>query len=461
MPAGSDLTPAQATSRTTAPDPPLLPVRPGPIPDRPRPEAADRGRLRPVPSCRSLLAEYEPQSGAPNKYAKDTQCLQELEALGPGGPPAGSTVFAVPRGINVVEGEPAPNQSARVHRFFVIEDDSELNGKEIKNPEQAFDPNTHEPLVNMEFTDKGRQAFAAVTKRIADRGRNCETLAASTRTPAGHQPSDFFQRFAITLDNKIVSLATIDYQENPDGIDGRNGASIQDIGSIQDAQDLAESLRIGALPIDLKLISQTQVSATLGQQALHQGLTAAAVGLALTILFLLIFYRVLGVVATAALLVYAVLLFALIKLIPITLTLPGIAGNGAHARGGGRRQHRDVRANKGGGAGRAVDPGRDLGRVHEGAPGDHRRERRDDRRRVHPVHARDGGRARVRVHAGGRHARLAVHGRARHLGDPRRRWRARGCCGAERARRAHRAATARAGASTSWATRAGSSRSRA
>ena len=61
-------------------------------------------------------------------------------------------------------------------------------------------------------------------------------------------------------------------------IDGRNGASIENIGSIQDAQDLAENLRIGALPIDLKLISQTQVSATLGQQALDQGLTAAAAG---------------------------------------------------------------------------------------------------------------------------------------------------------------------------------------
>jgi SecD/SecF fusion protein len=236
-------------------------------------------------------------------------------------------VFEVPRGIVVVEGEPAPNQSARVHRFFVIEDDSELNGKEIKNPEQNFDPNTHDPLVNMEFTDKGRQAFAAVTKRIADRGRNCETLAGvDPKCPQGSTPEDFFQRFAITLDNQIVSLATIDYQENPDGIDGRNGASIQNIGSIQDAQDLAENLRIGALPIDLKLISQTQVSATLGQQALHQGLTAAAVGLVLTILFLLVFYRVLGVVATVALLVYAAFLFALIKLIPITLTLPGIAG---------------------------------------------------------------------------------------------------------------------------------------
>jgi SecD/SecF fusion protein len=286
------------------------------------------GDYEPSGDCKALLADYEPAGGEPNTYPKDSACRSQLEALGSAGPPSGSRVIKVPRGIVVVEAEPVPNQSARVHRFFVIEDDSELNGKEIKNPEQAFDPNTNEPLVNMEFTDRGREAFARVTKRIADRGRDCETLAGVDPScpPQGSQPDDFFQRFAITLDNQIVSLATIDYQENPDGIDGRNGASIQNIGDIRQAQDLAENLRIGALPIDLKLISQTQVSATLGQQALDQGLTAAAAGLALTILFLLVFYRALGAVATVALLIYAALLFALVKLIPITLTLPGIAG---------------------------------------------------------------------------------------------------------------------------------------
>src|SRR5215212_7330650 len=328
VPPGSDLTPQVADKQndSSATDRYYL-FGPDRYPIGPDGKPLVEGEYDPSSSCKSLLADYEPASGPPKKYAKGTQCLPELEALGPAGPPAGSSVFKVPRGISVVEDEPVPNQSARVHRFFVIEDDSELNGKEIKNPEQNFDPNTHAPLVNMEFTDKGRQAFAAVTKRIADRGRNCETLQGVDPTcPQGSTPDDFFQRFAITLDNKIVSLATIDYQENPEGIDGRNGASIQNIGSIQDAQDLAENLRIGALPIDLKLISQTQVSATLGQQALHQGLTAAAVGLALTIVFLLLLYRVLGVVATGTLLVYAAFLFALIKLIPITLTLPGIAG---------------------------------------------------------------------------------------------------------------------------------------
>src|SRR5205807_8966035 len=85
-------------------------------------------------------------------------------------------------------------------------------------------------------------------------------------------------------------------------------------------------LRLGALPIKLKLISESQVPATLGKQALHQGLIAGLAGLLVVAVFLIAFYRVLGVIATAGLLVYGIYFYALIKLIPITLTLPGIAG---------------------------------------------------------------------------------------------------------------------------------------
>jgi SecD/SecF fusion protein len=290
----------------------------------------------PASSCQELLVDFESTRGPPRTASavpKGSECADELAAVPIGtagtdsdkktpfrsGPPAKSEVLKVPQGIVVVEAERAPNQPDTVQRFFVLEDDSELSGTDIKNPEQNFDQQTQEPIVTMEFTDKGREAFARVTKRIAQRGS--EILL-----PPGSDRDAALQRFAITLDNKIVSLATIDFRENPEGIDGRTGAQINGIGSIQETQDLAESLRIGALPIDLKLISQTQVSATLGQQALDQGLLAGGVGLTLTILFLLLFYRVLGAVAATTLVTYAVLLFALVKLIPITLTLPGIAG---------------------------------------------------------------------------------------------------------------------------------------
>jgi SecD/SecF fusion protein len=319
VPEGSDESPEQADqNNNTAGDryylfgPDRLPIGPDKKPVR----TAD---YEPSGSCRELLSDYEPDSGPAPEYAKNTECKEQLEALGSGGPPAGSRVIMVPEGVVVVEAEPVEGQPPQIKRFFVIEDDSELSGRDIENPEQQFDPNTNAPIVTMEFTDQGREAFARVTKRLADRG-------ARIILPPGSDREQAFQRFAITLDNKIVSLATIDFVQNPEGIDGRTGAQIEGIGTIEETQDLAESLRIGALPIELKLISQTQVSATLGQQALDQGLTAAAVGLALTILFLIVFYRVLGLVATVALVIYAIFLFALVKLIPITLTLPGIAG---------------------------------------------------------------------------------------------------------------------------------------
>src|SRR5829696_2493253 len=279
----------------------------------------------PAPSCKELLSEYtdraERRAGGTRARPASSECRAELARLGSAGPPAGSTVLKVPRGIVVVQAQRpdrAP-KNVKVSQYWVVEDDSELSGAEVRNPEQNFDPRTNEPVVTMEFTDQGQRAFEQVTKRIAQRGS--ETLV-----PPGTPPDAAFQRFAISLDNQIISLATINFRENPEGIDGRTGAQITGIGNIEETQDLANSLRIGALPIDLALISNTQISATLGQQALDQGLVAAGAGLILVLLFLVVFYRVLGVVAGLALLTYAVLLFALVKLIPITLTLPGIAG---------------------------------------------------------------------------------------------------------------------------------------
>ena len=85
-------------------------------------------------------------------------------------------------------------------------------------------------------------------------------------------------------------------------------------------------LKTGALPLKLELISRSQVSATLGKQALNQGLKAGIAGFVIVAIFLLVFYRVLGAIATVALGIYALYFYAIIKLIPVTLTLPGIAG---------------------------------------------------------------------------------------------------------------------------------------
>jgi SecD/SecF fusion protein len=221
-------------------------------------------------------------------------------------------IFQVPQGTIVVEDQQGASASADAPTYyFVLRDRPALSGDDITNPEQSTDPQTSTPNVTFDFTDEGRKAFQRVTQAIAERG-----TALGTGQPYA---------FAIVLDGKIVSRPVVDPAENPTGIDGRTGAQISGL-ELQEAQDLAEFLKIGALPIDLSLISQSTVTATLGQQALDQGLKAGLVGLLLVALFFLVYYRFLGVIAILGLAVYAVFFLALMKLIPITLTLPGIAG---------------------------------------------------------------------------------------------------------------------------------------
>jgi SecD/SecF fusion protein len=236
--------------------------------------------------------------------------------------PAGSETIAVPQGYVVLQAVAATaNDQVPIDdptaRFYVLRDRIALSGKDIKDPQQAFNE-IQEPDVQFNFTDNGKHAFHDVTREISQRGTEL-------RLP-GVDPRVVLQHFAVALDGRLISVASIDPQQLPDGIDGERGAVIEGGFTIQSAQDLANLIKLGALPIGLKLISQSQVSATLGKQALHEGLVAGAVGLAIVAIFLVIFYRVLGVIATGALGIYAIYLFALIKLVPITLTLPGIAG---------------------------------------------------------------------------------------------------------------------------------------
>ncbi|MGH2968945.1 MAG: protein translocase subunit SecD, partial [Solirubrobacteraceae bacterium] len=246
-----------------------------------------------------------------------------LESLDPG-QRSKAEVVEVPEGILVIRDEKAPagadgKEPPDPDRWWVIEDNPALSGTDIKNPEQNFDQRGGgEPIVTFDFTDKGRDAFQEITARIAQRGVD--------NTLPGADPVQSSQHFAIVLDDELVSSPYINYNENPDGIDGSTGAQISGGFTIQSAQDLAKILQIGALPIKLELISRSQVSASLGAQALDQGLVAGVAGFAIVALFLIAFYRVLGLIAATALVIYGVYFFALVKAVPVTLTLPGIAG---------------------------------------------------------------------------------------------------------------------------------------
>src|SRR5262249_10293053 len=111
-----------------------------------------------------------------------------------------------------------------------------------------------------------------------------------------------------------------------DGIDPVNGARITGLSSFDEAKNLALVLQTGALPVSFTQLERTDVSATLGKDSLNQAKKAAIGGLIVVALFLLIFYRFLGLVAVIGLVVYAALLYAAILILGVTLTLPGFAG---------------------------------------------------------------------------------------------------------------------------------------
>ncbi len=236
-----------------------------------------------------------------------------LQGLPTGVTRAEVQVLAVPRGTVVLQAIPPnldnpPKAYLPTTQFYPMIDQFALQGDELTNPQQST-AQDGTPDVTFSLTSKGAQAFQNVTHHIAERG----------------EINSLQQHFATSLDTQLVTAPEIDYTQYPDGIIG-NSAEITGNFTIQSAQTLAQELRLGALPINLKRISVEQVSASLGKQALSQGLLAGALGLLVVMLFLLSFYRVLGMIATAGLVVYAVYFYALIKLIPITLTLAGIAG---------------------------------------------------------------------------------------------------------------------------------------
>ena len=201
----------------------------------------------------------------------------------------------------------------------MLNDDPVLERRDITNPPQSNDEADRAARTSPSASPRtARSVFEQVTKEIAHRGQEAQ-LPGVTKEAA-------LQHFAVVLDGQLITVPSIDYTKYPEGIDASTGSEISGGFTITSAQNLANELQSGALPIKLVLISRSQVSATLGKQALNQGLIAVLAGFAVVCLFLLLFYRVLGAIAVGGLVIYGLYFFALIKLIPVTLTLPGIAG---------------------------------------------------------------------------------------------------------------------------------------
>jgi preprotein translocase subunit SecD len=153
-----------------------------------------------------------------------------------------------------------------------------------------------------------------------------EPEVAFTLTPEGTQTFRDFtsahvgQTLAIVLDKEVISAPTID-----EPITDGQGV-IRGNFTVESANALAVQLRYGSLPIPLKVVESRTVGPTLGQDSLNKSERAGIIGFTVVILFMILYYRLPGLIAIFAILVYAAVAFALFRTIPITLTLPGIAG---------------------------------------------------------------------------------------------------------------------------------------
>ena len=172
-----------------------------------------------------------------------------------------------------------------------------LTGDDIKNATAGIDSdNGNDNVVQLAFTDEGAQKFADVT------AANVGNIV------------------YIIYDNKVVSAPTVQ-----SAITG-GSAEINKIGSYEEAEQLATTIRIGALPLTLKQVRSNIVGATLGSDAISTSLKAGAIGIALVFLIMIIVFRIPGLVASFALAFYTILDLLVLNLFNVTLTLPGIAG---------------------------------------------------------------------------------------------------------------------------------------
>ena len=174
-----------------------------------------------------------------------------------------------------------------------------LTGKDLKKAFVGSNPTTGEWLVELEFNLEGAQKFATLTKELTGK------------------------QMAIFFNGKLQSAPRVNEQ-----ITGGKAQITGGEGGFEyeEAKQMVDFLNAGALPVGAEIIQEESVGPTLGQDSIHKSKIAGIIGISLVMIFMIVFYRALGVISCFALIIYALVNFAIYKLVPVTLTLTGIAG---------------------------------------------------------------------------------------------------------------------------------------
>ena len=178
-----------------------------------------------------------------------------------------------------------------------------ITGKNLKDARPEAPQTNRLWSVAIRFDEEGGKKFADLTKSLAGTGRS----------------------IGIFLDNNLISAPNVDVQYAKAGITGGQ-ATINGDFKVEQAQELAVQLRGGSLPFPVAVVENRTIGATLGQDSIKRSIYAAGAGLFLVLVFIGVYYRVPGLVANIALIIYSILTFAAFALIGVTMTLPGIAG---------------------------------------------------------------------------------------------------------------------------------------
>ena len=231
--------------------------------------------------------------------------------------PPGTVWLAVPHGDAAVScdttvGCPDVGSAAGSIVWYLFHvptsDGAIVGGNEISSAQATTDQNG-QPIVALNYKNGGASDFQNITAKIAQEGKI-----------AGR---DLLE--AIIVDNQLVATPSVSTSFTS-GIDASiNGSEINNV-STSDASRIALEIQSGTLPVKFSPYSQQLVSATLGKDSLRNGVIAGAAGLVFVMLFLILFYGFLGVIADIALIIYGLLLAGIVAALPVTMTLPGIAG---------------------------------------------------------------------------------------------------------------------------------------